>query len=217
VVAGGVDSLCAQTAAGFDALQAISANVTNPMSRRRDGLTLGEGAALFVLSRARAGICLLGAGDAMDAHHISAPDPSGRGAEAAMRAALADAGLRASDIGYLNLHGTGTPHNDAMEAHVVSRVLGNDVPCSSTKPLVGHTLAAAGAIEAAFCWLVLERWRDGDLALPPHRFDGERDPALPPLHLVREGERAAPWSRALMSTSFGFGGSNAALVLGLAP
>ncbi len=216
VVVGGVDSLCDQTARGFDALQAVSLSLTNPMSRNRDGLTLGEGAAVFLMTRERAGICLLGSGEAMDGHHISAPDPEGRGAEAAMRAALADAGVDASEIAYLNLHGTGTPHNDAMEARAVSRALGSAIPCSSTKPLVGHTLAAAGAIEAAFCWLLLQGFERGDRALPPHRFDGEEDPALPRLHLVRDGERAAAAARSpLLSTSFGFGGSNAALVLGV--
>src|SRR6516164_8058165 len=99
-----------------------------------------------------------------------------------MRDALADAGVAAAEIAYVNLHGTGTPQNDVMEAAAVARVLGTNVPCSSTKPLVGHTLGAAGAIEAAFCWLVLAERHGDALALPPHVWDGARDPALAPIH-----------------------------------
>lgn len=146
---------------------------------------------------------------------MSAPDPEGRGAETAMRDALADAGVAAAEIAYVNLHGTGTPQNDVMEAAAVARVLGTNVPCSSTKPLVGHTLGAAGAIEAAFCWLVLAERHGDALALPPHVWDGARDPALAPIHLVAKGEVARVGARALvMTNSFGFGGNNCTLVLG---
>jgi 3-oxoacyl-[acyl-carrier-protein] synthase-1 len=215
VIAGGADALCGMTANGFRALQALAAERTNPMSAHRDGLTLGEGAALFLVTRAPAALELLGAGEAMDAHHISAPHPEGAGAEAAMRAALADARLAPEAIAYANLHGTGTPHNDAMESRAMARVFAPPPPCSSTKPLTGHTLAAAGALEAAFCWLVLARRDGARLLLPPHLWDGARDPALPALALVTRGEtRAAPQPAALMSSSFGFGGSNCALILG---
>jgi 3-oxoacyl-[acyl-carrier-protein] synthase-1 len=146
---------------------------------------------------------------------MSAPDPSGAGAESAMRGALADAGASADAIAYLNLHGTGTPLNDAMECLAVERVFGRALPVSSTKPLVGHTLGAAGAIEAAFCWLVLDRAANGALSLPPHWWDGERDPALPALHLVQKGQTAAvPRAARVMTNSFGFGGNNCTLVLG---
>jgi 3-oxoacyl-[acyl-carrier-protein] synthase-1 len=215
VLAGGADSLCGTTAGGFHALQALASDRTLPMSSNRDGLTLGEGAALFLVTRERDGVCLLGSGEGQDAHHISAPDPEGAGAQRAMRDALADAGTPPAAVEYLNLHGTGTPANDAMEAGAVSRVFGSATPCSSTKPLVGHTLAAAGAVEAAFCWLVAQA--SGDVApplLPPHRYDGQLDPALPPIRLVADGERAASRSPLTLSASFGFGGSNAALVIG---
>jgi 3-oxoacyl-[acyl-carrier-protein] synthase-1 len=170
---------------------------------------------LFLVTRDGDGIRLLGAGESSDAHHMSAPDPAGAGAEAAMRAALADARLAPASIAYLNLHGTGTPQNDAVESAAVDRVFGRGIPCSSTKPLVGHLLGAGGAVEAAFCWLLLAR-RDGDvLAVPPHRWDGASDPALPALELAKPGTRvAAPPPAAILSTSFGFGGSNCALVLG---
>jgi 3-oxoacyl-[acyl-carrier-protein] synthase-1 len=215
VLAGGSDSLCGTTAGGFHALAALARDRTLPLSRNRDGITLGEGAALFLVTRETEGVCLLGSGEGQDAHHMSAPDPEGGGAQRAMRDALADAGLAPAAIEYLNLHGTGTPANDAMEARAVHRVFGSATPCSSTKPIVGHTLAAAGALEAAFCWLVARAAReDAPPLLPPHCFDGDLDPALPPIRLVGLGERAASRRPVMLSASFGFGGSNAALVIG---
>ncbi|MDR7296897.1 3-oxoacyl-[acyl-carrier-protein] synthase-1 [Pelomonas aquatica] len=212
VVCGGADSLCDFTVAGFAALEAVSDARCNPLSANRSGINIGEAGALFLMTRERGEgptVRLAGWGETSDAHHISAPEPSGRGAEAAMRAALAMAGLAPADIGYLNLHGTATPHNDAMESEAVARVFGLDTPCSSTKPLTGHTLGAAGALEAAIAWLTLR----GDGALPAHHFDGERDAALPAIRLVQPGERLAAAPRAVLSNSFAFGGSNAALVL----
>jgi 3-oxoacyl-[acyl-carrier-protein] synthase-1 len=215
VIAGGVDTLCRLTAGGFSGLQAIAAGHTNPMSVHRDGLLLGEGAAVFLLTRDEGGIQLLGTGESSDAYHMSAPEPGGRGAEESMRSALEDAGLAPGDIAYLNLHGTGTPHNDSMESAAVHRVLGDAAPCSSTKPLTGHALGASGGIELGFCWMMLAQREAGRMRLPPHRWDGERDPALPLLSLVGDGvqvDAGAP--AALMSNSFGFGGSNCSLVIG---
>jgi 3-oxoacyl-[acyl-carrier-protein] synthase-1 len=216
VVAGGADSLCATTAGGFHSLQALARDRTLPLSRARDGLTLGEGAALFLVTGDAEGVCLLGSGEAQDAHHISAPDPQGSGARRAMREALDDAGVNANSIAYVNLHGTGTPVNDAMEARAVAAVFGERAPCSSTKPLVGHTLAAAGALEAAFCWLIARAGAASAAPprLPPHRYDGDFDSALPAIRLVAPGERAASARPLTLSASFGFGGSNAALVIG---
>lgn len=215
VIAGGVDSLCRLTANGFVALQAVAKDLTNPMSRNRNGITLGEGAALFLVTRERGGVQLLGAGESSDAHHMSAPEPDGKGAETCMRAALADARLEPEAIAYLNLHGTGTRQNDAAEAAAVERVFTRRIPCSSTKPLVGHALGASGALEAGFCWMMLSR-RDGTrLAVPPHCWDGVRDPELPPLALVSEATWIeAPPPTALMSNSFGFGGSNCSVIVG---
>ncbi|HKA16384.1 MAG TPA: beta-ketoacyl-ACP synthase, partial [Myxococcota bacterium] len=190
VIAGAADTLCGLTANGFTALSAVCDGVTTPCSRNRAGLTLGEGAAVFLVESGPGGVQLHGVGESSEAHHMSAPDPSGAGAEAAMREALADAGLSPDAIAYLNLHGTGTPLNDKMECLAVERVFGRALPVSSTKPLVGHTLGAAGAIEAAFCWLVLDRAGAGALSLPPHWWDGECDPELPPLRLVQKGETA---------------------------
>ena len=214
VIAGAVDSLCEMTANGFHALQAMSAEVSNPMSRHRAGLTLGEGGALFLLTREEGDIALVGVGETSDAHHISAPDPAGRGAEASMRGALADAGVEAAEIAYLNLHGTGTPQNDAMESGAVARVFTPPPPCSSTKPLIGHTLGASGALEAAFCWLILHRREEGRIHLPPHRYDGAYDGNLPALDLAGDGRSVAVSAPAhVMSNSFGFGGSNCTLIL----
>jgi 3-oxoacyl-[acyl-carrier-protein] synthase-1 len=214
VVAGAADTLCGLTTNGFHALQAISEGVTNPFSRNRAGLTLGEGAAAFLLLPEPGGVQLVGVGESSEAHHMSAPDPSGTGAEAAMRGALEDAGLEPDGIAYLNLHGTGTPLNDAMEGQAVERVFGTRLPVSSTKPLVGHTLGAAGALEAAFCWLMLDRSDGRVLELPPHCWDGERDPEIPPLHWVGKGESVTPSGLLrVMTNSFGFGGNNCTLIL----
>lgn len=209
VIAGGADALCALTVRGFSALEATTGQICNPMSANRCGINIGEGAALFLLSRAPSGLALLGAGESSDAHHISAPEPEGRGAEQALRAALADSGVAADQVGYLNLHGTATALNDKMEALAVSRVLG-PVPASSTKPFTGHTLGAAGALEAAICALAI-----ADGRLPPHRWDAVADPQLPALALVADN---TAWPehqpRIAMSSSFAFGGNNIALVLG---
>ena len=217
VLCGGVDTLCKLTLNGFSALEAVSDERCNPFSVNRHGINIGEAAVLFVMSRQPAAdhaIALLGAGASSDAHHISAPEPGGRGAVQAMRRALHRAGLQADQIGYLNLHGTATQHNDAMESHAVAQVFPLGVPCSSTKPMTGHTLGAAGALEAAFCWLSLTH----DNALAPHLWDGQPDPTLPALHWVTPGQTlAASPQRCLMSNSFAFGGNNVSLIIGDAP
>ncbi|MCP3102405.1 beta-ketoacyl-ACP synthase [Myxococcus sp. K15C18031901] len=212
VVTGGADALCRFTVAGFTALDSVSEARCNPMSVNRRGINIGEGAALFLMTREPGPVRLAGWGESSDAHHLSAPEPQGRGALASMREALTRAGLVPADIGYVNLHGTATPHNDAMESLAVHQLLGGDVPCSSTKPLTGHTLGAAGALEAAFCWLTLVDNPTG--RLPPHWWDGEPDPALPALSLVEPGHALGHAPRYVLSNSFAFGGSNATLVLG---
>ena len=210
VICGGVDSLCKLTLNGFSALEAVSDTRCNPFSRNRDGINIGEAAVLFLMSRQPAPIALLGSGASCDAHHISAPEPSGKGALQAMRKALACAKLAPEQIGYLNLHGTATQHNDAMESLAVASLFPDGVSCSSTKPMSGHTLGAAGALEAAFCWLSL---RHGQV--PPHVWDGEADPALPALQWARVGEPLK--NTRLMSNSFAFGGNNVSLIIGEAP
>jgi 3-oxoacyl-[acyl-carrier-protein] synthase I len=225
VICGGVDSLCRLTLNGFSALEAVAAERCNPFSSNRNGINIGEGAALFLMTdqapaaaaQSSAPIALLGGGASSDAHHISAPHPEGLGAQQAMGKALRAAGLSPDDIDYLNLHGTATRHNDAMESLAVHALFPDGVPCSSTKPLTGHTLGAAGALEAAFCWLSLSEYNPNNL-LPPHLWDAEAEPDLPTLQLLPRGARMArSRGRRLMSNSFAFGGSNISLILGDAP
>jgi 3-oxoacyl-[acyl-carrier-protein] synthase-1 len=210
VIVGGADSLCELTLLGFDSLASTAPGLTNPMSARRAGINIGEGAALFVMSREEGPAWLAGVGESSDAYHLSAPDPEGVGGERALRAALADARIDAGEIGYVNLHATATPKNDEMESALMARVFPDGVPVSGTKPLTGHTLGAAGTIELAFTWLALT----GQARfLPRHVWDGVADPALPVLDLV-ETERTFGDRRYAMSNSFAFGGSNASLVIG---
>ncbi len=211
VLAGATDTLCGLTTNGFSALQVVSSELTNPCSANRSGLTLGEGSAIFLVTRDSAGIQLTGVGESSEAYHMSAPDPTGTGAESAMRGALADAACPPESIAYLNLHGTATQKNDAMECAAVARVFSTPPPSSSTKPLVGHTLGAAGAMEAGFLWLALEASRPSELDLLPHAYDGVVDENLAALPLVAPGARAPLGP--LMSNSFGFGGNNCCLIL----
>ncbi|HEY2021278.1 beta-ketoacyl-[acyl-carrier-protein] synthase family protein [Paraburkholderia sp.] len=212
VIVGGVDSLCELTVQGFASLESTSAMRSNPMSRNRCGINVGEGAAVFLMSRDEAAVRLAGVGESSDAYHISSPDPQGVGGELALRGALADAGISASSIAYVNLHATATRKNDKMEANLMSRVFPDGVATSGTKPLTGHQLGAAGATELGFAWLALAR---DDVPLPRHVWDGEADPALPALDLV-ESERflaRGPGTQYTMSNSFAFGGSNVSLIL----
>jgi len=217
VICGGVDTLCDLTLQGFSALEATSERICNPFSVNRDGINIGEAAAVFLMTQESAPVALLGAGASSDAHHISAPDPQGLGAIEAMRKALSSAATQAEQIGYLNLHGTATRHNDAMESLAVAAVFPSGVPCSSSKPLTGHTLGAAGALEAAFCWLALSEHNPARL-LPPHRWDGQQDAELPRMNLIAAGTTmAAAGPRRMMTNSFAFGGNNISLILGDAP
>jgi 3-oxoacyl-[acyl-carrier-protein] synthase I len=220
VLCGGVDSLCKLTLNGFSALEAVSGQRCNPFSVNRNGINIGEAAVLFLMSNSVGDsqpIALLGSGASSDAHHISAPEPSGRGALQAMRKALSRAELQPQQIDYLNLHGTATQHNDAMESLAVAALFPAGVPCSSTKPMTGHTLGAAGALEAAFCWLSLSAG-NREHALPPHVWDGQPDPELPALNWVTPADRLASIApRYLMSNSFAFGGNNVSLIIGDAP
>ncbi len=212
-VVGGSDSLCRLTLNGFDALELLSPELCNPFSANRNGLNIGEGAAVFVMTRSPAAVRLYGIGESSDGYHMSTPDPDGRGAEVAMRAALAQAELQPAGVGYVNLHGTATRKNDEMESRVVARLFGAATPCGSTKSLIGHTLGAAGAQELGLCWLVLNA-ASARQRLPTHIWDGIPDPQLPEINLVGSDER---WDRGVfMSNSFAFGGSNTAVAIGYA-
>jgi 3-oxoacyl-[acyl-carrier-protein] synthase-1 len=210
---GGVDSLCLTTLYGFHSLQLVSPTPCRPFDVARDGISIGEAAAFALLERPGAGVAadtvlLLGTGESSDAYHMSAPHPQGRGARAAMLQALDSAALAASDIAYINLHGTGTPSNDAAEGHAVTAVLGAAVPASSTKGATGHALGAAGALEAVICALALQ-----DGLLPAGVNTTQVDPACQINYLT--ANRAARPAH-VMSNSFGFGGSNCSLIFGRA-
>lgn len=220
VLCGGAESLCRMTYSGFNVLQALDSRPCRPFDRTRAGLSLGEGAALFVLEEwdaaARRGATILGEflgyGVSADAHHLTQPRPDGAGAILAMRRALADAGVAAAAIDYVNAHGTGTPLNDVAETRAIKAVLGARapaVPVSSTKSQVGHCLAAAGAIEALAALLAL---RGG--FVPPTATLREPDPECD-LDYVPGHSRPAVL-RTVLSNSYGFGGNNTSVVLGAA-
>jgi 3-oxoacyl-[acyl-carrier-protein] synthase I len=208
---GGVDSLCLTTLYGFHSLQLCSPVPCRPFDVERDGLSIGEAAAFALLEPAgetSGEVLLLGVGESNDAYHMSAPHPEGQGARRAMQDALANAGLEPDAIDYINLHGTGTPSNDRSESQAVTSVFGAAVPCSSTKGATGHTLGAAGALEAVISALALRH------GLMPGGLNTRCvDPTLTAHYLKKN--RAAPLSRVL-SNSFGFGGTNCSLILGRA-
>lgn len=209
VLCGGVDSLCKMTVNGFSALDSTATEFSQPFATERDGINIAEGAALFVMTRHTETVNLLGGGASSDAYHVSAPDPSGIGAITAMKQALAQANLSASDIDYVNAHGTGTIKNDAMESTALATIFGASVPVSSTKALTGHTLGAAGAIEAGICWLLLSE-HNPHQRLPVHF--GQIDPACNQI-MFSQGQ-ALDKLQYCLSNSFAFGGNNVALVLG---
>lgn len=207
-VVGGVDSLCLTTLYGFSSLQLVSPNPCKPFDAQRDGISAGEGAAFALLERVTApcagDILLTGIGESSDAYHMSSPHPEGLGARNAMAAALATAGLQPQDIDYINLHGTATPSNDSVEDIAVTALFGSATPCSSTKGYTGHTLGAAGGIEAVICALAL---REG--LLPGGIGTETLDPQL---HCNYQFETQQRPLRHVLSNSFGFGGSNCSLV-----
>jgi 3-oxoacyl-[acyl-carrier-protein] synthase-1 len=217
VIVGGVDTLCDMTMNGFDSLELISKSRCNPFSANRDGITIGEGAAVFLMTKegASGDIEFCGWGESSDAHHMCCPEPEGNGAEIAIREALTSANLKPEDIGYINLHGTGTGLNDSMESISIHRIFGSELPCSSTKGLTGHALGAAGALEAAFLWLALSCEENGKIPVPPHKWDGIYDSTLPKIRLSVSGESLSPinGNYSLMSNSFAFGGNNVSVIL----
>ena len=211
-IVGGVDSLCLTTLYGFHSLQLLSERPCAPYCTSRNGISIGEAAAFALLTRApeqlpEGAVLLRGVGESSDAHHMSSPHPQGLGAQLAMRSALQAAGLAASQIDYVNLHGTATPSNDAAEDKAVCEVLGTSTPCSSTKGHTGHTLGAAGGLEAVICALALRHQ-----TLPGGCHTDSIDPQLHAAYL--RTNRSAPL-RNVLSNSFGFGGSNSCLILGL--
>ncbi|HVF15637.1 MAG TPA: beta-ketoacyl-[acyl-carrier-protein] synthase family protein, partial [Steroidobacteraceae bacterium] len=209
-IVGGVDSLCLTTLYGFNSLQLVSGDICRPADAARGGISIGEAAGFALLDpQAEAACSLLGYGETSDAYHMSSPDPDGQGAVASMRAALECAGLDASLVDYINLHGTGTIANDNSESRAVSTVFGHDKPCSSTKGWTGHTLGAAGIVEASIAMLCIEHG-----FMPRSLNTVTKDPGIEAGILLED--RHTP-VQTVMSNSFGFGGSNCTLLLGRTP
>jgi len=208
---GGVDTLCDSVLYGFNSLGLVSTRPARPFDRARDGLSLGEAGGFALLERAQrgdAGLQLRGYGESSDAHHMSTPHPEGLGAQLAMADALARAGIAAHKVGYLNLHGTATPANDAVEARAVAALFPDSLHASSTKGWTGHTLGAAGIVESVFALLALEHG-----LLPGILNATTLDPACGAQVRIDNAQRRIDYA---MNNSFGFGGNNCALVFGRA-
>ena len=215
VVAGGYDALCEMVFTGFDSLQALSPTQCRPFDATRDGLALGEGAAVFIVESAEHAAArgakavgeIVGYGASTDCHHLTQPQPEGNAAFASMSAACASAGLKPEEIGYINAHGTGTPLNDAAEANAISRWAGDAAPnvhVSSTKASIGHLLGAAGAVETAVCLMALKgQW------LPPMASTQTPDPACKFPLVLKPTKTTINYA---LSNSFGFGGANASVI-----
>jgi len=219
VICGGADTLCRLTINGFAALEAVDDALCLPFSVNRRGINIGEAGVVFLMTRENASsvmsssVMLLGGGASSDAFHMSTPDPTGRGAQLAMQTALRAANIDAQEVGWANLHGTATAHNDAMESVAMQAVYPHGVPCASTKALTGHTLGTAGALEAALAWATLAPVCNPEGRLIPHAWDGQPDPALPALDLTTATHRyASNRPRVAMSNSFAFGGNNVSLI-----
>jgi 3-oxoacyl-[acyl-carrier-protein] synthase II len=203
VLAGGYDALSQLVFAGFDCLRAMTAEKCRPFDAGRTGLSLGEGAAVFCLEKADCDLSITGYGSSTDTHHLTQPHPSGCGPLSAMRRALESANADPTSVEYINAHGTGTPLNDSSEARAILAICPN-APVSSTKSMTGHALGAAGAIEAAFCCLALRaEFLPSNINFAQSEF---------PLDIVANKIRPRKIHR-MVSNSFGFGGSNAAVVL----
>ncbi len=206
-VVGGADSLCGLTLRGFASLELISPVPCRPCDAARSGISIGEAAGFALLERSGDGIALLGHGASCDGYHMSAPHPQAAGAIVAMSAAIASCGLRPRDIDYINLHGTGTQANDAMEDQAIAGIFGDATPCSSTKGWTGHTLGASGILETVICELSL---RHG--LLPGGLNVTELDPAFRSQVILQNATRPV---RAVMTNAFGFGGINCSLIFGM--
>ena len=208
VIAGGADTLCKVPINGFNSMGVLSQERCLPFNKNRSGINIGEGGGLMILSKEKDSLELLGVGESSDAYHVSSPDPSGAGAISAMKMALNDASLTTDDIGYVNLHGTATKLNDAMESKAMASLFKGKVPCSSTKYMTGHTLGAAGIVEATILCYLLKH----DLDLPVQDFShDEIDDTLDECGLIKEKIKAK--KKVMMSNSFAFGGNNASIII----
>lgn len=209
VIVGGTDAQSSFPNAGFKALEVLTQDLTNPFSRNRNGMNIGEAGALFILEKNKNGIKLLGIGETSDAYNAATPDPSAEQAKKAIKIALKEANLQSKDIDYINLHGTGTIANDLMEANAINEIFGENTPCSSTKVLTGHCLGAAASIEMALCIKVLEENK-----FLPHIYDNEYDETIAKIRLIKKDEKSSREIKNIMCNAFGFGGTNAVMIVG---
>ncbi len=207
VIVAGVDSLAKLPIFGFHSLEVLSHQKSNPFSKNRNGINIGEAAALFVVEKNDSGILIKGIGETSDAYHAATPDPKGYEAARAIKMALDEANLEPDAVDYINLHGTGTKSNDLMEANAVYNIFGSCVEASSTKPLTGHCLGAAASLETALCCHTIKFNK-----ILPHVYDGEYDFELPKINLITKS--ADKKIDNVLSNAFGFGGTNAVIILG---
>jgi len=211
VIVACVDSLAKVPIYGFHSLEVLSNKPSLPFSQNRTGMNIGEACALFIIEKdAQNGVQILGIGESSDIYHPTTPDPNAKEAVLAIKMALDDAKICSGDIDYINAHGTGTSANDIMEARAISTIFGNKTPVSSTKPLTGHCLGAAAGIETALCCVLLDKFTG---KLYPHVYDGIYDNELSEIKLTDKEEQYLQ-CKVCMCNSFGFGGTNAILILG---
>ncbi len=211
VIIGCVDSLAKVPIYGFNSLEVLSDKPSVPFSKNRCGMNIGEGCAIFIAENDSSnGIKILGIGESSDIYHLTTPDPQAKEAINAMNSALNEAGLKPEDIDYINAHATGTIANDIMESGAIYKVFNDKTPVSSTKPLTGHCLGAAAGIETALCCKLLDSF---DGRLYPHIFDKNYDKSLPKMNLVELGKKYQKCN-VCMCNSFGFGGTNAIMIMG---
>ncbi len=212
VIVACVDSLAKIPIYGFNSLEILSDKPSIPFSKNRSGMNLGEASAIFIVENDdnKKGIKVMGIGESSDIYHSTAPDPEAKEAINAIKSALKDANIYPKDIDYINMHGTGTIANDFMEAKAINKIFSNNVPVSSTKQLTGHCLGAAAGIETALCCKLLENF---DGRLYPHIYDNDYDTTLPQVNLVSKNNKY-PKCNICMCNSFGFGGTNAIMIMG---
>lgn len=214
VITGGIDNLLYLTVRGFDSLELLSKGVANPMSANRDGINIGEGIAICILTRETGGIQIKGIGESCDTYHVTSPDPQGTGAKKSMMMAMENAGLSKDNINYIQLHGTGTNLNDISEAKAIYDIWGDSIACSSIKPLIGHTLGISGIMGALICALILEQ-DVNRMFLPEHAWDGCRDEKIPDIKILDSNtqvKNSGPLN--FMVNNFAFGGNNCSIIVG---
>lgn len=206
-----VDTLAKVPLYGFNSLEVLSNKPSLPFGKNRTGMNIGEACSIFIIEKnVKNTVEIMGIGESSDIYHSTTPDPDAKEAVNAITQALEEAKIKPSEVDYINAHATGTIANDIMEAKAINSVFGENIPVSSTKPMTGHCLGAAAGIETALCCILLDNFNG---KLYPHIYDGEYDETLPKIRLVQKNE-IFKQCEICVCNSFGFGGTNAILVLG---